>query len=412
MSGQDLLGILIATLGGAAVGLERQWSGHAEGPAARFCGIRTFTMLGAIGGLSGVLWTSGVTVPAAILFAGAVAVIAAAYVAGSRQDIDATTEVVALVVLAAGVLAGVGSIRLASGIIAIAALLLIEKSRLHRAVKRIDDVSLRSGVRFAVMALVILPVLPEGPYGPFGGVRPRMLWAIVLFFSGLSFAGYIARRIVGPGHGYLATGVLGGLVSSTNVTFTFARMSRESPTLARALAIGTIGANAMLYPRVLVVTTILNAAVVAPLAVYLVPPAIVAALIAALGARRASSAAAPDVEQSNPLQLGAALQMALLFQVVLMAVHVVRGRWGASGIFTSAAVLGLSDVDALTLSMTRDVAQTISVDVAAKAIAIGVLTNTAVKFALAAVLGSGTFRIMACGALGLMAAALGATLVW
>jgi uncharacterized membrane protein (DUF4010 family) len=412
MSGQDLLGILIATLGGAAVGLERQWSGHAEGPAARFGGIRTFTMLGAIGGLSGVLWTSGVTVPAAILFAGAVAVIAAAYVAGSRQDIDATTEVVALVVLAAGVLAGVGSIRLASGIIAIAALLLIEKSRLHRAVKRIDDVSLRSGVRFAVMALVILPVLPEGPYGPFGGVRPRMLWAIVLFFSGLSFAGYIARRIVGPGHGYLATGVLGGLVSSTNVTFTFARMSRESPTLARALAIGTIGANAMLYPRVLVVTTILNAAVVAPLAVYLVPPAIVAALIAALGARRASSAAAPDVEQSNPLQLGAALQMALLFQVVLMAVHVVRGRWGASGIFTSAAVLGLSDVDALTLSMTRDVAQTISVDVAAKAIAIGVLTNTAVKFALAAVLGSGTFRIMACGALGLMAAALGATLVW
>lgn len=412
MTGGELLGVLIATLGGAAVGLERQWSGHAEGPEARFGGIRTFTMLGAIGGLCGFLWTAGVTIPSAILFSGAVAIVAAAYVAGSRHDIDATTEVVALVVLAAGVLAGVGFIRLASGVVAIATLLLVEKSRLHALVRRIDDVGLRSGVRFAVMALVILPLLPEGPYGPFGGIRPRALWAIVLFFSGLSFAGYIARRVVGPGHGYLATGVLGGLVSSTNVTFTFARMSRENPELARPLAIGTVGANAMLYPRVLVVTTILNAAVVPSLALYLVPPAIVAALIAALGARRASANAAPDVEQSNPLQLGAALQMALLFQIVLMAVHVVRGRWGASGIFTSAAVLGLTDVDALTLSMTRDVAQTISVEVASQAIAIGVLSNTAVKFALAATLGSGRFRVIAAGALGLMAVALGVTLVW
>ena len=156
-------------------------------------------MLGAVGGFSGWLWTAGVTAPAAILFAGAVAIVAAAYVAASRQDIDGTTEVAALVVLAAGVIAGMGSIRLASGIIALVTLLLVEKSRLHALVQRIDDVGLRSGVRFAVMALVVLPLLPEGPYGPLGGIRPRELWALVLFFSGLSFAGYLARRLVGPG---------------------------------------------------------------------------------------------------------------------------------------------------------------------------------------------------------------------
>ena len=164
----DILHLLIAALGGAAVGLERQWSGHAEGPSARFGGIRTFTMLGAIGGFSGLLWDTGVSAPAAILFAGAVALVAAAYIAGSRLDIDATTEVAALIVLAAGVLAGVGSVRLASAIVAITTLLLVEKSRLHALVRRIDDVGLRSGVRFAVMALVVLPLLPEGPYGPFG----------------------------------------------------------------------------------------------------------------------------------------------------------------------------------------------------------------------------------------------------
>ena len=412
MTTYDIVGLLIAALGGAAVGLERQWSGHAEGPGARFAGIRTFTMLGAIGGFSGWLWTAGVTAPAAILFAGAVAIVAAAYVAGSRQEIDGTTEVVALVVLAAGVLAGFGSIRLASGIIAIATLLLVEKSRLHALVKRIDDVGLRSGVRFAVMALVVLPLLPEGPYGPLGGIRPRELWALVLFFSGLSFAGYVARRLVGPNHGYLVTGLLGGLVSSTNVTFTFARTSRVDPAMDRALAFGAIAANTMLSPRVRVATAILKSAVVLPLLPYLVPPAVVAALAAAAGVRRSPATAATEVSEQNPLQLTAALQMAALFQVVLMVVSMARDVWGSSGVFTTAAVLGLTDVDALTVSMARSVAPNATAAVAATAIAIGVLTNTGMKLGLALFFGSGRFRLIAGGALALMLAALGAALAF
>jgi len=413
MDTSDLIGLVIAGLGGAAIGLERQWSGHAEGPGARFAGIRTFTMLGAIGGFTGLLWNAGITIPAAILFSGAVAIVAAAYVAGSRHDIDGTTEVVALVVLAAGVLAGIGSIRLASGIIAIATLLLIEKSRLHALVKRIDDVGMRSAVRFAVMALVVLPLLPEGPYGPLGGVKPRELWVLVLFFSGLSFAGYVARRLVGPGRGYLVTGLLGGLVSSTNVTFTFARTSRVEPTsVDRALAFGVVAANAMLYPRVLVATAILNAPVVSPLLVYLVPPAIVAALAVAAGVRRSPAATAPDLPARNPLQLTAALQMAVLFQGVLMTTHAVREFWGASGVFASAAVLGLTDVDALTISMARDVAHTMSTAVAARAIAIGVFMNTLLKLGLTLFLGSPRFKLTAGGALALMLVALAIVLMY
>ena len=139
-------------------------------------------MLGAVGGFSGWLWTDGMTAPRSHPVRRSRHDRCRGYVAGSRQDIDGTTEVAALVVLAAGVMAGIGSVRLASGIIAITTLLLVEKSRLHSLVQRIDDVGLRSGVRFAVMALVVLPLLPEGPYGPLGGVRPRELWALVLFF--------------------------------------------------------------------------------------------------------------------------------------------------------------------------------------------------------------------------------------
>jgi uncharacterized membrane protein (DUF4010 family) len=347
-----------------------------------------------------------------MILAGAVALVAAAYVAGSRHDVDGTTEAAALVVLAAGVMAGMGALRLASGVIAILTLLLVEKSRLHHLVKRIDDVGLRAGFRFAVLALVVLPLLPAGPYGPFGGIRPRELWALVLFFSGISFVGFLARRLAGPGQGFLVTGLVGGLVSSTNVTFTFSRLSRTQPSAGRALAFGTLAANAVLYPRVLLATTVLNPALVWPLAPYLVAPAAVAAARAALGARQPPGPTDRVSTDDNPLQLGAALQMAALFQVVLVGVFLASEVWGQSGVLTSAAVLGLTDVDALTMSMARGVAGTGSLDLAATAIAVGVTANTALKLGVALFFGTAAYRLIAGGGLALMIAAAAVPLIW
>jgi uncharacterized membrane protein (DUF4010 family) len=397
-AGVDVTGLVIAALGGTAVGIERQWSGHAEGPEARFAGIRTFTLLGGLGGLSGALWALGLTAPAVVLLTGAAAITVAAYVAASRHDVDGTTEVAALVVVAAGLIAGIGSYRLASGLVALTCLLLVEKSRLHALVARIDDVGLRAGARFAVMALVVLPLLPEGPYGPLGGIRPRELWALVLFFSGLSFLGYVARRILGPSQGYLVAGLLGGLVSSTNVTFTFARASRRE-VADRALAFGAVAANAMLYPRVLAATAVLNLSLLPLLLRYLAVPAIVAAVVIAVGLRRRPGDDAGVSPMANPLQLTAALQMALVFQTVLMLVRFAGDTWGQAGVFGSAALLGLTDVDALTVSMARGVATTISLGTAAVAIAVGIVANTVLKLGLALTFGSRRFQKIAGGAL-------------
>ena len=115
----DILGLVIAALGGTAVGVERQWSGHADGADARFAGVRTFTLLGGLGGLAGWLWQAGYTLPATVLLAGAAAITSAAYVARMRNDVDGTTEVAALVVVASGVVAGAGVHQLASGVIAV-----------------------------------------------------------------------------------------------------------------------------------------------------------------------------------------------------------------------------------------------------------------------------------------------------
>jgi len=395
MTGADLFRLLVAALGGAAVGLERQRSGHADGPAARFAGLRTFTLLGALAGLTGWLWVEGAGGLAAVLLAGAVGMTVTAYIAASRADVDGTTEVAALVVLAAGVLAGMGYVRVASGLYALIVLLLVEKTRLHDLVRRVDDVELRAGVRFAVMALVVLPLLPEGPFGPLGGIRPRALWLLVLFFSGLSFAGDLLRGLVGSGRGYLVAGALGGVASSTNVTFTFARLSRRQPDAARELAFGAIGANAMLYPRVLLATAVLNAPLVAVLAPLLAAPALTAIVMTALGSRRRPAADGEvPLAVRRPLQLSAALQMAALFQIVIFIVNAARQFWGAAGVLTTAAVLGLTDVDALTLSMAREVAGPASLETAAAAIAVGVVANTVLKMTVAMTLGGRPFRLI------------------
>ena len=202
------------------------------------------------------------------------------------------------------------------------------------------------------------------------------------------------------------------MVSSTNVTFTFARASRNDPQGNGALAAGAVAANAMLYPRVLLATAVLNAAVVTPLAWLLAAPATVAMLAAAIGTRRSSSSPAPEMAMTNPLQLTDALRMAALFQGVQMAVHAAGHFWGSSGLLTSAAILGLTDVDALTISMARSVADTTSISVAAFAIAVGVMSNTGMKLGLALFFGSPGFRWTAGSALLLMLVAAGLALAF
>jgi uncharacterized membrane protein (DUF4010 family) len=409
-----LLGIVVAALGGAAVGVERQRSGHASGADARMGGVRTFALLGGVSGLAGWLITvplTGASVIAVVLAGGAVALVIAGYIAASKREVDATTEAAALVVIGAGVAAGIGWLALASAMIAVSTLLLIEKSTLHALVSRIDDEELRAAARFGVMAIVILPLLPAGPYGPFQGIKPRELWVLVLFFTGISFGGYLARRLFGAGRGYPIAGMLAGIVSSTSVTLTFARLSRRDRTLARPLALGAVGACTMLFPRVLAATSVLNLAVARALAPYLAAPFAVGVLTLLLLWRRSSDEVGPAEVPSNPLQFGPALQMTVLFQGVLFAVDAARRWFGEAGLLTSGAVLGLTDVDALTISMSRLSGMSLTPAIAAQAIAIGICANCVLKAGVSVALGTSRFAQVTAAALLAMAATLVAAIV-
>jgi uncharacterized membrane protein (DUF4010 family) len=404
--------LLVAVLGAAAIGVERQWLGHASGAQARLGGIRTFTLLGGLAGLSGWFAVSDLLHVSVVLLAAAAGIIVAGYCVASRRDIDATTEVAALVVLGAGALAGAGHIVLASAVSTATALLLLEKTRLHALVMGIDDAVLRASVQFAAMACVILPLLPAGPYGPLDAIRPRELWALVLFFSGLSFAGWIARRIVGPQRGVIVAGVLGGLVSSTWVTTSFARDSRSESAPRLALGLGVVAACTVMLVRVAVACTVLNPSLARAMVVPYLGLAFVIGVIVVLTVGWANPAAPESkAEPESPLQLRAALQMTGLFQVVLFVILAVQARWSAQALVATSVLVGATDVDALTLSLARSTTGPESLAIGATALAAGVLANTALKLVIALLIGRGAFQAVTVLTLSAMAAAIAGALM-
>jgi uncharacterized membrane protein (DUF4010 family) len=389
------LRLAVAGLIGLAIGVEREWSGHASGPNARFAGVRTFLLLGLVGGIAGWLSSGGQALLALALVGGSAVLSVAAYVVASQQthDRDGTTEAAALLVLATGGLSGLGHESLAAGVAAIAVLALAEKSRIREFIRRIGETELRAGLHFAVLAIVVLPLLPEGPYGPQNAIRPRELWSVVLIFSGLNFLGYLARRAIGPERGYGVAGLLGGFVSSTAVTLGFSRQSRATPAHSQGLALGVVAACAVLLIRVLVVASVLNPQVGRGLIPYFIAPALVGGAFVCYALwRRQPSSTGTEPQERNPLRLAAAIQMTLAFALVLLIVPTVERLWGSGGVLGSAAVLGLTDMDALTYSMARLGDATGGAPLAARAIGVGLLSNTVLKLGLAVALGAPAFR--------------------
>jgi len=398
------LQVAIAALVGLAVGIEREWSGHGStGSHPRFAGVRTFLLLGGIGGVAGSLLARGYAAVSVALVCGAALLIAAAYWSAARSGgdaIDGTTEVAALVAVALGVLAGLGETAVAGGAGAIVVLALSEKDAIRRAVTRLDATELRAALQFAVLALVVLPVLPARTFGPLGGINPRELWIVVLIFSGINFAGFVARRMVGPSRGYGVTGALGGIISSTAVTLQFSRLSRVHEVLAIPLAVGTVAASTVLLPRVLIMSLVLNHRVATALLPFLIPPLVAGGSLVALQLWRSASSRHDGAEgprERSPLGLWSAIKMTLAFQGALMAIAFVRRAFGDQGILLSAAALGLTDMDALTLSMNRLGGDPGNVQLAAHAIAVGVVANAALKLVLTLVLGAPAYRRRAAG---------------
>jgi len=385
-----LLRLLVAALLGGLVGVERERSENERG-IHHFAGIRTFPMFALLGaGL--VLAAGGVGVVAAAGFLGITALVLVSYLRSSRDDVGVTTETAALATYAVGVLAGAGALLVAGAVGIGVAVLLAGKERLEAFPRALSREELGAALTLAVIAAVILPVLPDARYGPWGVWNPRTLWAMVVLVCGLSFVAFVAMRMLGAARGLYLSGLLGGLVSSTAATVSFATRSREATAQATALA-GAAGiASLVMLARVGILTAIANPALLALLGPFLGLSVAGGALALIVLLRRAPAARDQAPQVTNPFSFAEAVKFAVVYAAVLFAVEGAGRYLGTWGILAAAVVAGLTDVDAITLSLAAAAGSTLSPAGAAAAIAVAALSNTVAKAGYAVWLGAPAFR--------------------
>ncbi len=390
MDGSLLIALGIALGLGLLVGFQRE---HAQGLMA---GIRTFPLIALFGVITGAVGAEhGAWIPAAGLLAVAALLVVAnvAYIREEAEpDVGLTTEAAALVIFAVGVALALGFTLEAVVTGAIVAVLLQAKERLHGMVGALSDRDVRVIFQFVLVALVILPILPNRDFGPYEVLNPFEIWLMVVLIVGISVGAWGAYRILGRRRGLALTGLLGGLISSTATTVSYARQAREGhPSAAAAFVV--IMASAIVFIRVLI-----EVAVVVPGSWMAVAPSMAIMLAALLvmgwlqwskvGHGAGDEGDSDDLDRDAPSELPAAVAFGLLYALVLLAVAAAREHLGREAIYAVAFLSGLTDMDAITLSMAQLVrADRLEVDMAWRAILIGGMSNIVFKGAVVAVVG-------------------------
>lgn len=378
---------------GMLVGMQRERT--AEDGQEKVAGVRTFTLITLLGAVAGQLSRADASlawaVPAGLLAVAAMMVQGSVIKAkGGRFDPGVTSEVAALVMYGVGAAIAMGM--MAQGLVVggAVAVLLHWKRPLHRYVRGLSDNDFKAIIQFALISLVILPVLPDRTFGPFDVLNPYKIWLMVVLIVGVSLSAYVAIKLLGPRAGVVLGGLLGGLISSTAVTVSYARQTRAGTTDAASAATVIMIASTIVYGRVLV----LLGAVAAALVPHAAPPfaammATMAVLSAALYFWKGRHAKAEATSHGNPAQLKAAIVFGVLYALVLLGVAAARHYLGEQALYGVAAISGLTDMDAIALStaeMTRD--KGLAMDTAWRVILLASLSNLVFKAGTAAVLGT------------------------
>lgn len=404
------LNLAIALGVGMLVGLQREKAG------SELAGVRTFpliTMLGAMvvvvsqrlfpveagTGAGAGAW------PTAIVLAAGLVAMAVVVLTGNlirpgvlhpggghdREPHGLTTEVAILVMFIVGAMIGAGMRAEGVAIGAGTAVLLFLKPSLRRFTSALSDDDVRAIMQFAAISLIVLPVVPDRAMGPLDAINPYKLWLLVVLVTGVSLSGYVALRLFGPRAGLMLGGLLGGLVSSTATTVSYARLAQTRPALARSCAAAIAIACAVMGARMIVLVWLVareeGANLLPGLGAFLLAlalPALVGAALSRVGRHADADEPEPQREARNPTELKTALVFAAIYALVLVLMTWGKQSLGNAGMFTIAALSGVADMDAITLSSAGLVARgDLGVSVAVRAILIAAVVNTLFKLAMA-----------------------------
>ncbi|MEA1977441.1 MAG: MgtC/SapB family protein [Chloroflexota bacterium] len=396
-----------ALLIGALIGLEREFVQQRSGEQ-EFGGIRTFALMSLLGAVAAFLTDQYGPLIFLAVYLGLILLLWASLLASSMRGVEEgiTTEVTALLVPLFGAMMIWNQPVVAAALGVITALILALKPRLHGAARRMSAEDLRATLEFSIITAVVLPLLPNEGFGPFGVLNPFQIWLLVVFISGIGFLGYVLMKYLGPERGIGITGLLGGLVSSTATTLSFAGRSKTNAGLSTVLAQGILLASCVMFPRVLIEVAVVNPGlvrqVVVPLATMLIA-GVSAVYVLWRRGRAEEKVDHGGVELSNPLRLKTAITFGLVFAVVLVVVEAANEYFGSAGVYIASMLAGITDVDSITLSVSNlSMKGLLDPRVAAIAIILATIMNTIAKAVMAMVLGTPRLRRLVSRAFGFM----------
>jgi uncharacterized membrane protein (DUF4010 family) len=278
---------------------------------------------------------------------------------------------------------------LVAGIAATTMALLALKQPLHGFAAKLSSSDVYATVKFVLLALVVIPVLPNQTFGPLQVLNPFKIGIMIALVAGVSFAGYVAARVIGSRRGLLVTGLIGGLVSSTAVALTFSGRAKEPEAPVPLFAIAILAACSTMFARVLVIVGIADVSLLKSLALPMIAMAATGYALSFILLRRETKQSSSDeqVPFRNPFELRKAVIFGLLYAAVLFVAKAAELYAGARGLYVSAVLAGLTDVDAITLTMTELHRSGLDSAVATNAIALAAITNTVVKAGMAMFIG-------------------------
>ena len=412
---QTTLDLAVALLLGAIIGLERGWDAREQKSGERIAGIRTFALVGLLGGISAVLAQEITEWAFPVLL---VSVVAMAIVAYSERlehirNFSITGMVGMVLTFCFGAVAVAVDPVIATAAAVVTAIILDNKEEIHGWVNKLKEHELDAALKLLLISVVMLPLLPNEKMGPGGVLNPREIWWMVVMIASISFVGYFAIRVAGTRKGILFPSLFAGLSSSTALTLHFARQASKTPQLNAQFATGILIACGTMFPRILVYCLVINPDLLPSL---IWPVLVMTALLygPALFIWRKNDrelqVSQPTLNQ-NPLDLTSALVFgALLTAILLMGEFL--GNWlGDAGIYFLAATSGIADVDAITLSLTRMSNNSLAMGTAVIGIVIAAATNNLVKSALAGFVGNRQIGLLVGGPMVLSLAA-GLLVAW
>jgi uncharacterized membrane protein (DUF4010 family) len=405
MEFDDLLSRIALAFGaGLLIGLERGWHTRDAEPGKRAAGVRTFAISGLLGGIVAAIARGAggpLSIGGAILLGTAFmafALVITTFIRDQNKSaglFSATTTIAALLTFMLGAYALLGDVRVAAAAAVATTGILIVREGLHGWVAKISLAEFESGLILLAMTFIALPIVPDRSIGPHGGVNLRAVWIIAIVLAAVSFAGYVAVKLLGERRGVMLSAATGGLVSSTAVAYSSARRAAAGEGSARILAAGVALATGVSFVRVTAIVAVLQ-----PTLLPLTAPALLVSAIAAAAfstawvyGGSADNSMQSEVQFRNPFGFWSVVGVALTMGVLIVIGRLISEKFGTSGAIAGAATMGAFDVDAMTVSMTRLVPEYLNLRGAAYAILAGVAANSLSKVVIGAVIERGGFAL-------------------